>query len=72
MVDEERLELGGASAQKLCMIAVCYHNIAVELMVMHQVRPVKQTTHTRDAHMNPPLPPCRFKMHVWHPRMLDD
>lgn len=43
MVDEERLELGGASAQKLCMIAVCYHNIAVELMVMHQVRPVKQT-----------------------------
>ncbi|CAE7726232.1 unnamed protein product [Symbiodinium sp. KB8] len=36
LVDEERLETGGASAQKICMVAVCYHNVAVEHLALHQ------------------------------------
>jgi hypothetical protein len=30
MVADGRLEVGGAAPQKLCLVAVCYHNIAVE------------------------------------------
>jgi tetratricopeptide (TPR) repeat protein len=35
MVDDERLETGGASAQKICLVAVCYHNLAVERLAQH-------------------------------------
>ncbi len=38
LVDEGKLEDGGPSAEKVCMIAVCYHNIAVGHYVMQQVR----------------------------------
>eukprot|EP00948_MAST-09A_sp_MAST-9A-sp1_P002945 g2945.t1 len=37
MVEDERLEHGGASAQKICMIAVTYHNIAVEQLLISRV-----------------------------------
>jgi hypothetical protein len=30
MVEDGRLEVGGVAPQKLCLVAVCYHNIAVE------------------------------------------
>ncbi|CAM9526846.1 unnamed protein product, partial [Chrysoparadoxa australica] len=30
MVEDGRLDIGGSSPQKLCMVAVCYHNAAVE------------------------------------------
>ena len=37
MVEDERLESGGASAQKICLVAVCYHNIAVEQLLLSRV-----------------------------------
>ena len=47
MVEEGRLETGGVSAQKLCLIAVAYHNRAVEYMLFppSQVRTLS-TSHT--------------------------
>lgn len=36
LVDEERLEAGGASAEKLCLLSVAYHNIAVEHILLGQ------------------------------------
>lgn len=38
LVEDQRLEEGGSSAQKICMIAVCYHNIAVEQLHMKQLQ----------------------------------
>jgi hypothetical protein len=38
MVDEGKLEDGGPSAEKVCMVAVCYHNSAVDHIFMQQVR----------------------------------
>ena len=38
LVDEGKLEDGGPSAEKVCMVAVCYHNIAVDQLLMQQVR----------------------------------
>lgn len=29
MVEDEKLDVGGNSPQKLCLVACCYHNIAV-------------------------------------------
>lgn len=29
LVESGRLEVGGTAPQKLCLVAVCYHNIAV-------------------------------------------
>ena len=37
LVEDERLEVGGTSAQKICMVAVCYHNIAVSQLNMNRV-----------------------------------
>merc|ERR1712194_425116 len=34
MVEDERLQVGGTNAQKICMVAVCYHNIAVEQLAL--------------------------------------
>jgi hypothetical protein len=38
MVEEGRLETGGVSAQKLCLIAVAYHNRAVEYVLQPPAR----------------------------------
>lgn len=37
MVEDERLESGGPSSQKICLIAVTYHNIAVEQLLLSRV-----------------------------------
>lgn len=37
MVEDGRLESGGASAQKICLVAVTYHNIAVEQLLLSRV-----------------------------------
>ena len=37
LVEDERLEVGGTSAQKICLVAVCYHNIAVEQLILCRV-----------------------------------
>ena len=34
MVERGDLEGGGSSAEKLCLVAVCYHNIAVEQLIL--------------------------------------
>jgi hypothetical protein len=39
MVDEGRLEVGGVSAAKVCMVAIAYHNLAVELMLKLNIEP---------------------------------
>jgi tetratricopeptide (TPR) repeat protein len=36
MVEKGQLEAGGASAQKICMVAVCYHNIAVQQLQLRR------------------------------------
>lgn len=38
MVQKEKLENGGATAQKICLVAVCYHNIAAEQMVLEKAK----------------------------------
>ena len=38
MVDEGKLEGTGADTEKICMIAVCYHNIAVDHLLLHQIQ----------------------------------
>ena len=37
MVEDGRLEGGGSSAQKICLVAVTYHNIAVEQLLLSRV-----------------------------------
>jgi tetratricopeptide (TPR) repeat protein len=37
MVEDGRLESGGASAQKICLVAVTYHNIAAEQLLLSRV-----------------------------------
>jgi len=37
LVEEKKLEDGGASAQLICMIAVCYHNLAIEYLYLKDV-----------------------------------
>ena len=37
MVEDERLESGGPSSQKICLIAITYHNIAVEQLLLSRV-----------------------------------
>ena len=37
MVEDGRLESGGASATKICLVAVTYHNIAVEQLLLSRV-----------------------------------
>jgi hypothetical protein len=37
MVDEGKLEGTGADSEKICMIAVCYHNTAVDHLLLQQV-----------------------------------
>ena len=32
MVETQCLEVGGASGQKICMVAICYHNLAIEYL----------------------------------------
>ncbi|CAM9282676.1 unnamed protein product [Ascophyllum nodosum] len=34
MVQEGKLDVGGNSPQKLCLVAICYHNIAVEQLIL--------------------------------------
>ncbi|CAM9350178.1 unnamed protein product [Ectocarpus sp. 12 AP-2014] len=34
MVQEGKLDLGGNSPQKLCLVAICYHNMAVEQLIL--------------------------------------
>jgi len=34
MVEDERLQIGGTNAEKICLVAVCYHNIAVEQIIL--------------------------------------
>ena len=36
LVEDHKLEDGGSSAQKICMIAVCYHNLAIEQLHQHE------------------------------------
>jgi hypothetical protein len=36
MVEKQQLETGGASAQKICLVAVCYHNIAVQQLQLRR------------------------------------
>ena len=38
MVETGQLEVGGTQPQKLCLVAVCYHNIAVEQLILIRVR----------------------------------
>ena len=38
LVEEHKLEDGGASAQKICMVAVCYHNLAIELLHLREIQ----------------------------------
>lgn len=47
MVDDERLQVGGTSAQKICMVAVCYHNIAVEQLLLR--RPAEACVSSQNA-----------------------
>ncbi|GBG34107.1 Hypothetical Protein FCC1311_103302 [Hondaea fermentalgiana] len=47
MVDDERLQVGGTNAQKICMVAVCYHNIAVEQLVLR--RPAEACVSSQNA-----------------------
>ena len=37
MVEDGRLESGGASAQKICLVAVTYHNIAAEQLLLSRI-----------------------------------
>ena len=37
MVERGELEGGGSSAEKLCLVAVCYHNIAVEQLILKRL-----------------------------------
>jgi hypothetical protein len=37
MVEQGRLDVGGSNPQKLCMIAVCYHNVAVEYIITRRI-----------------------------------
>lgn len=37
MVDEGKLEGNGTDQEKICMIAICYHNIAVDHLMLQQV-----------------------------------
>lgn len=37
MVEREQLEAGGAPAQKLCLVAACFHNVAVEHLFLGNV-----------------------------------
>jgi predicted metal-dependent HD superfamily phosphohydrolase len=37
MVEQGRLHVGGSNPQKLCMIAVCYHNVAVEYIITRRI-----------------------------------
>jgi len=37
MVEQGRLEVGGTAPQRLCLVAVCYHNIAVEQLHLRLV-----------------------------------
>eukprot|EP00752_Nemacystus_decipiens_P002057 g1969.t1 len=34
MVEEGNLDVGGNSPQKLCLVAICYHNMAVEQLIL--------------------------------------
>ncbi|CAB1096700.1 unnamed protein product [Ectocarpus sp. CCAP 1310/34] len=34
MVQEGKLDVGGNSPQKLCLVAICYHNMAVEQLIL--------------------------------------
>ena len=36
LVEDHKLEDGGSSAQKICMIAICYHNLAIEQLHQHE------------------------------------
>lgn len=38
LVDEGKLEVGGASAQKICLVAVCFHNTACDHLLMGQAQ----------------------------------
>ncbi|KAJ1449091.1 hypothetical protein M885DRAFT_489776 [Pelagophyceae sp. CCMP2097] len=37
LVESGRLDVGGAAPQKLCLVAVCYHNVAVEQMLLNHL-----------------------------------
>jgi hypothetical protein len=37
LVESGRLEVGGTAPQKLCLVAVCYHNVAVEQLHLRLV-----------------------------------
>lgn len=36
MVEEGNLDVGGNSPQKLCLVAICYHNMAVSVCQISQ------------------------------------
>ena len=38
LVENDKLETGGASAQKICLVAVCYHNIAAEQLQLEKAQ----------------------------------
>ena len=46
MVERGELEGGGSSAEKLCLVAVCYHNIAVEQLILKRLVPGNSLIHT--------------------------
>ena len=68
MVDEGKLEDGGPSPEKVCMVAVCYHNTAVDQLIMQQVcggggdSPFAVVVGL-SAWFVPP-PPCHFCLYV--------
>lgn len=47
MVEDERLQVGGSNAQKICMVAVTYHNIAVEQLTLR--RPAEACVSSQNA-----------------------
>ena len=57
MVDEGRLEVGGASAQKLCLVSITYHNIAVERVLLFEVCRIVSCLTQIDAGYSPFLRP---------------
>lgn len=48
LVENQQLESGGASAQKICLVAVCYHNLAIEQLHAHAAEK-KNTQHLQQA-----------------------
>ena len=53
LVESGRLEVGGSAPQKLCLVAVCYHNIAVEQLHLRLIAEACVSAQARQQPRNP-------------------